>query len=111
MIIGIGSDMIDIRRIEKTLAAMAKVREPHFHARSSVRSRTAGRSARPLTPSALPPRRPVRRRWAPAFGRGVFWRDLGVVNEPAGKPTMVLTGAAGERLKSLCRQGHDPIST
>ncbi len=43
-------------------------------------------------PSASPPRRPARRRWAPASGAGVWWRDMGVVNLPAGGPTMQLTG-------------------
>ena len=102
MIIGIGSDLIDIRRIEKSLERYGE----RFIARIFTEIeqgavRAARASAPPPTPSASPPRRPAPRRWAPAFREGVFWRDMGVVNLPGGKPTMHLTGGAAARLERL----------
>ena len=71
----------------------------------SARNRTAGPAAPPPTPSASPPRRPAQRRWAPGSGKGVFWRDMGVVNLRSGRPTMVLTGGAAEQLKRITPAG------
>ena len=42
------------------------------------------------------------------FRKGVFWKDMGVVNEPSGKPTMVLTGGARAQLETLLPPGHKP---
>ena len=67
-----------------------------------------GDAAREPTPSALPPRRPAPRRSAPACARGVFWRDMGVVNLPSGKPTMELTGGARRGSAQITPAGHGP---
>ena len=45
-------------------------------------------------PNALRPKRPAPKRWVPALRQGVFWRDMGVINLPSGKPTMHLTNGA-----------------
>ena len=108
MILGIGSDLIDIRRIEKSLERHGE----RFVARIFTeieKARAEGRAgARPPTPSASRPRKPAPRRWAAAFREGVFWRDMGVVNLPSGKPTMHLTGGAAAKLERLCRPGTAP---
>ena len=89
MILGIGSDLIDIRRIEKVIERhgerfLKRIFTDIERARAERRARTAPRP----TPSASPPRRPAPRRSAPASARGVCWRDMGVVNLPSGRPTM-----------------------
>jgi phosphopantetheinyl transferase (holo-ACP synthase) len=53
----------------------------------------------------MPPRRPVPRRWAPAFVPGCIWRDIGVVNLPSGQPTLALTGGAKARLDAMTPAG------
>jgi holo-[acyl-carrier protein] synthase len=109
MIVGLGSDLIDIRRIEKTLARFGE----RFTARiftSEERQRAERRagSARGLA-STYAKRYAAKEACAKALGtgfrRGVFWRDLGVVNLPSGQPTLHLTGAAAARLASLLPPG------
>ena len=89
-------------------ASRRPVPRPHLH---RCRAARAGRRAksekwwwRP-TPSGSPPRKPVPRRSAPGIRRGVWWRDMGVVNLPGGRPTMQLTGGALARLEALTPPG------
>jgi holo-[acyl-carrier protein] synthase len=107
MIIGIGSDLIDIRRIEKTLERHgerfeARVFTPVERAKSDRRAQRAASYAKRFA---------AKEACAKALGtglaRGVFWRDMGVVNLPGGQPTMRLTGGAAERLRALTPQGHE----
>ncbi|WP_185983075.1 holo-ACP synthase [Aureimonas mangrovi] len=107
MIIGIGSDLIDIRRIEKTLERhgerfQARVFTPVERAKSDRRAQRAASYAKRFA---------AKEACAKALGtglaRGVFWRDMGVVNLPGGQPTMRLTGGAAERLRELTPQGHE----
>lgn len=101
MIIGIGSDLIDIRRIEKTLerfgdrftnrcfTEIERTKSDRRHARAaSYAKRFAAKEA---CSKAL----------GTGLSKGVFWSDMGVVNLPGGKPTMNLTGGAADRLASL----------
>ena len=112
MILGIGSDLIDIRRIEKSLERYGeRFIQRFFTEIEQAQVRPPRRSAPPPMPSASPPRRPAPRRSAPASREGVFWRDMGVVNLPGGKPTMQLTGGAAARLARLLPPGHAPSST
>ncbi len=105
MIIGIGTDLIDIRRIERTLERfgerfLARVFTETERRRSE---RRAGRAA------SYAKRFAAKEACAKALGtglrRGVYWRDLGVVNLPGGKPSMALTGGAADRLLSLTPDG------
>jgi holo-[acyl-carrier protein] synthase len=57
-------------------------------------------------PSASPPRKPA---LGTGLSNGVFWRDMGVVNLPGGKPTMHLTGGAQARLERLMPEGHRAV--
>lgn len=106
MIIGLGSDLIDIRRIEKTLTRHG----PRFLARVFTEAEQA-RAARRANPAATFAKRfAAKEACAKALGtglrQGVFWRDMGVVNLPSGRPTMHLTGGALRRLQSMTPPGH-----
>ena len=87
MILGIGSDLCDIRRIERSLERFGE-RFTHRIFTQGERARSDRRAARaPPMRGASPPRRPAPRLSARACGRGVFWRDMEVVNLPtAGRP-------------------------
>ena len=107
MIIGIGSDLIDIRRIEKTLDRFgSRFTERLFTELERVKS--DGRRNRA---ASYAKRFAAKEACSKALGtglrRGVFWRDLGVANLPSGKPTMVLTGGAKRRLEELTPPGMD----
>ena len=109
MIIGIGSDLIDIRRVEKTLA-----RHPErFVNRVFTDIERDKSDRRKLRAASYAKRFAAKEACAKALGtglaRGVFWRDMGVVNLPGGKPTMRLTGGAARRLAALMPEGHDPF--
>jgi holo-[acyl-carrier protein] synthase len=106
MIIGLGSDLIDIRRIEKTIEKhgerfLARVFTPVERERSD---RRAGRAA------SYAKRFAAKEACAKALGtglrHGVFWRDMGVVNLKGGKPTVALTNGALRRLEEITPEGH-----
>ena len=105
MILGIGNDIIDIRRIEGTLERFGerfvdriftdvekRKSDRRVHRAASYAKRFAAKEA---CSKAL----------GTGFRRGVFWRDLGVVNLPSGKPTMALTGGAAARLAEITPPG------
>jgi holo-[acyl-carrier protein] synthase len=107
MILGIGSDLCDIRRIEETLERFGD----RFIARCFTEverrrsERRAGRAA------SYAKRFAAKEACAKALGTGlragVFWRDMGVVNLPSGQPTMRLTGGAAERLAAITPAGAE----
>ncbi|MGL5137624.1 MAG: holo-ACP synthase [Beijerinckiaceae bacterium] len=109
MILGIGSDLCDIRRIEDTLARHGE----RFTARIFTdieRARAEGKANRAATYAK---RFAAKEACAKALGtgirRGVFWRDMGVVNQRSGQPTLSLTGGAAERLKALTPNGYEAV--
>ncbi len=109
MIIGIGSDLCDIRRIEKSLERHGE----RFTRRLFTdveRARAEGR-AQPAATYAK--RFAAKEACSKALGtgiwRGVFWKDMGVANMPSGQPTMILTGGALERLNAITPAGHEVI--
>jgi holo-[acyl-carrier protein] synthase len=106
MIIGVGSDLIDIRRIEKTLERhgqrfIDRIYTPIEQAKSERRKQRAASYAKRFA---------AKEACAKALGtglsRGVFWRDMGVVNLPSGAPTMHLTNGAAERLAAIVPSGY-----
>jgi holo-[acyl-carrier protein] synthase len=105
MIIGIGSDLIDIRRVEKTLGRHGE----RFIRRVYTDIERAKSEARAARAASYAKRFAAKEACAKALGtgmaQGVFWRDMGVVNLPGGKPTMALTGGAAARLESLMPTG------
>jgi len=105
LIVGIGSDLCDIRRIEKTLERFgARFTDRIFTEVERARSeRKADRA------SSYAKRFAAKEACAKALGtglsRGVFWRDMGVANLRSGQPTMALTGGAAKRLAELTPAG------
>ncbi|PSH63471.1 MULTISPECIES: holo-ACP synthase [Phyllobacterium] len=106
MIIGVGSDLIDIRRIEKTLERhgqrfIDRVYTPVEQTKSERRKQRAASYAKRFA---------AKEACAKALGtglsRGVFWRDMGVVNLPSGAPTMQLTNGAARRLSAIIPSGY-----
>ena len=106
MIIGLGSDLIDIRRIEKVLERHGS----RFTERVFTEIEQAKSDRRQQRAASYAKRFAAKEACAKALGtglyQGVFWRDMGVVNLPSGQPTMVLTGGAAERLARMLPPGH-----
>jgi holo-[acyl-carrier protein] synthase len=108
MIVGLGTDSIDIRRIERTIERYGE----RFLARTFTEIERQKSDRRRLRAASYAKRFAAKEACAKALGtglsQGVFWRDMGVVNLPSGKPTMALTGGAAKRLASLMPTGHRP---
>jgi holo-[acyl-carrier protein] synthase len=106
MILGLGSDLIDIRRIEKTLERHG----PRFIGRIFTELEQAKSERRAARAASYAKRFAAKEACSKALGtglsQGVFWRDMGVVNLPSGKPTMKLTGGALKKLNSMIPPGH-----
>ena len=105
MIIGIGSDVTDIRRIEKVIGRHGE----RFLVRIFTETERS-RAARRANASATYAKRfAAKEACAKALGtgmrRGVWWRDIGVVNLPSGRPTLTLTGGALRRLQAITPAG------
>jgi holo-[acyl-carrier protein] synthase len=109
MIIGIGSDLIDIRRIEKSLERHGE----RFIARIYTDIERARSERRKARAASYAKRFAAKEACAKALGSGiadgVFWRDMGVVNLPSGRPTIHLTGGAAARLERLLPPGHRAV--
>jgi len=106
MIIGLGSDLIDIRRIEETLATHGE----RFTRRLFTDIERAKSDRRANRAASYAKRFAAKEACSKALGtglnRGVYWRDMGVVNLPGGAPTLALTGGALARLKAITPPGH-----
>lgn len=107
MILGIGSDLCDIRRIENSLARFGE----RFTQRIFTEGEQAKSDRRATRAASYARRFAAKEACSKALGtgirRGVWWRDMGVVNMPGGRPTMKLTGGALARLESLTPPGHE----
>jgi holo-[acyl-carrier protein] synthase len=108
MIVGIGSDLSDIRRIENSLQRFGE-RFTHRVFTELERTRSERKTDRA---SSYAKRFAAKEACAKALGtgmrRGVFWRDMGVINLRSGQPTLALTGGAAERLVQMMPPGHRP---
>ena len=108
MIIGIGSDLIDIRRIEKSLERHGQRFIQRIYTEVE-QARSEGRRGRA---ASYAKRFAAKEACAKALGtglaQGVFWRDMGVVNLRSGAPTMALTGGAARRLAAITPSGMHP---
>ena len=106
MILGLGNDLIDIRRIEKTLDRHGE----RFTNRVFTETERAKSDRRRMRAASYAKRFAAKEACAKALGtglsRGVFWKDMGVVNLPGGKPTLALTGGAAKRLAEITPPGH-----
>ena len=110
MIIGLGSDLIDIRRIDKTIERFGdrfldRIFTPVERARSDRRQLTRIESYAKRYAAKEACSKAV----GTGFRKGVFWRDMGVVNLPGGKPSMKLTGGALKRLQEMTPAGYEAV--
>jgi holo-[acyl-carrier protein] synthase len=105
VIIGLGSDLIDMRRIDKTL----KEHGERFISRCFTEVERAKSEPRANRSASYAKRFAAKEACAKALGtglrRGVFWRDMGVINLRSGQPTMKLTGGAARRLAEITPPG------
>jgi holo-[acyl-carrier protein] synthase len=105
MILGIGSDLIDVRRIQRTVERHGE----RFLARIFTATERAAADRRTRSCETYAKRFAAKEACAKALGTGlragVFWRDMGVVNLPSGRPTMQLTGGALMRLHAITPAG------
>lgn len=112
MILGTGSDILDLRRFEKVMAR----HEARFIARcfteeeqqKAERRRKAGTHIATYA-KRFAAKEACAKALGTGFAQGVFLKDIGVVNDDAGKPGLVLTGGARERLKALTPAGLTPV--
>ena len=109
MILGIGNDLIDIDRIRRTLDRFGD----RFLDRIFTEVERAKSDRRVARAESYAKRFAAKEACSKALGtgfrKGVFWRDMGVVNLPGGKPTMRLTGGAAARLAALTPEGMEPV--
>lgn len=105
LILGLGSDLIDIRRIARTLDRFGE----RFTRRCFTEVERARSDRRHARAESYARRYAAKEACAKALGtglaRGVFWRDIGVVNLPGGQPTISLSGGAAARLAALTPPG------
>lgn len=105
MILGIGSDLVDIRRIERTLNRFGdrftnRIYTEVERAKSDRRANRAASYAKRFAAKEA-----CSKALGTGLGRGTYWRDMGVVNLKSGKPTMILTGGAKRNLDQLVPGG------
>ena len=109
MIVGLGNDIIDIRRIEKTLEWFGD----RFVERVFTDIERARSNRRVMRAASYAKRYAAKEACSKALGtgfrNGVFWRDIGVLNEPSGRPKLALTGGARDRLLHLVGPDREPV--
>ena len=107
MILGIGNDMIDIRRVEKSIERFGE----RFLSRVFTEVERAKSDRRAQRAASYAKRFAAKEACAKALGtglsHGVYWRDMGVVNLPSGRPTLKLTGGAAKVLKEMTPEGYE----
>ena len=107
MILGIGNDIIDARRVGKVLERHGE----RFLSRVFTETERAKADRRKNRVETYAKRFAAKEACSKALGTGirsgVWWRDMGVVNLPSGRPTMKLTGGALKRLEAITPPGHD----
>jgi len=108
VIIGLGNDLIDIRRIEAAIERhgdrfLARIFTDIERAKSDARANRAASYAKRFAAKEA-----CSKALGTGLAEGVFWRDMGVINLPSGRPTMLLTGGAAAQLRRLTPEGYDP---
>ena len=110
MIIGLGSDLCNIERIETALGRHGE----RFERRCFTEVERAKAARRPFTRAGTYAKRfAAKEAFSKAVGtgfyRGVYMKDIGVVNAPSGAPTLQLTGGAAKRLAEMVPDGHEAV--
>ena len=106
MIIGLGNDIIDIRRIEATLERYGDRFIERVFTETERRKSDRRRQRAASYAKRFAAKEACSKALGTGFRKGVFWRDMGVVNLPSGKPTIELTGGARAQLQKLLPEGH-----
>lgn len=107
MIIGLGSDVIDIRRVERTIERYGE-RFLNRVFTDTERRKSDGRYAQAASyAKRFAAKEACSKALGTGFRHGVFWRDMGVVNLTSGRPTLALTGGAAQALARLTPDGHE----
>ncbi|WP_332685128.1 holo-ACP synthase [Bosea sp. (in: a-proteobacteria)] len=109
MILGIGSDLCDIRRIENSLTRFGErfTQRIFTEGERAKSDRRAGRA--PSYARRFAAKEACAKALGTGMGSGVFWRDMEVVNLPGGRPTLKLTGGAAARLAAMTPPGHEAV--
>lgn len=112
MIIGIGNDLIDIRRVEKVMSRFEQrfaLRCFTETERAKAERRRPGGTHIATYAKRFAAKEACSKALGTGFNQGVFMRDIGVVNAPSGAPTLELTGGALQRLNALTPAGHKAV--
>ncbi|HHI82590.1 MAG TPA: holo-ACP synthase [Rhizobiales bacterium] len=109
MILGIGSDLVDIRRIDQTLERFGdrfldRIFTPLEREKSDRRAARAASYAKRFAAKEA-----CAKALGTGFRKSVYWRDMGVVNDPSGRPSLKLTGGAREQLFAMTPPGHEAV--
>ena len=109
MIIGLGSDLCDITRVEQTLARfgerfITRVFTPEERRKAESRAHQAATYAKRFAAKEA-----CAKALGTGFNRGVFMKDMGVINQMSGAPTLKLEGGALKRLESITPEGHRAV--
>ena len=111
MILGLGNDLIDIRRIEKTLERFGKRFIERIYTdveqAKANRRKESGQAYAATYAKRYAAKEAASKALGTGFRQGVYWRDLGVINLPSGKPAVHMTGGAAERLESMVPEGME----
>ena len=108
MILGLGNDLCDIRRIERTLERFGdRFLDRVFTETERKRAFAKGQPAASLA-KRFAAKEACAKALGTGFRAGTFWRDMGVVNLPSGRPTLALTGGAKAHLDRLTPEGYEP---
>jgi holo-[acyl-carrier protein] synthase len=108
MILGIGSDVVDIRRIERTIARHGDRFLERIFTETERRRATRKTNAAATYAKRFAAKEACAKALGTGMRQGVFWRDIGVVNLPTGRPTVRLTGGALRHLEAMVPKGCEP---
>ncbi|MGR6466192.1 holo-ACP synthase [Rhizobium sp. PAMB 3182] len=109
MIIGIGSDLIDIRRVEKSLERFGDRFTDRIFTEIEKQKAGRGRNATAAYAKRFAAKEACAKALGSGIAMGVFWKEMGVVNRQDGGPVMELTGGAAARLAALTPPGHEAV--
>lgn len=109
MIIGIGSDIIDIRRIESTLSRFGDRFINRIYTDVEIRKSERRMNRVESYAKRYAAKEACSKALGTGFRKGVFWKDMGVINLPSGKPTMSLKGGALAHLEGITPQGMEIV--
>lgn len=109
MIIGIGNDMIDIRRVERTLERFGDRFTQRIFTDVEQRKSDGRRNRAASYAKRFAAKEACAKALGTGLARGVFWKDMGVVNLRGGQPTIALTGGARQRLDAITPPGMEAV--